>query len=420
MKTPEFGRFFPASLVHAESLPSIMEALRNEFTPEARERYALDARMDSFWPEAGSELSAYRPYVVANNVLRVPVRGVLLNNYSWATSYATGYQYIHEAMKRGMADPEVDGIALVINSGGGEVAGNFDLVDRIAAMRGVKPIRAFAAESAYSAAYNIAAAADSITVTRSGGVGSIGVLTMHVSVEKALEADGIDVTLIYAGKHKVDGNPFAALPEDVRDRIQSRVDGLYSEFVASVAKNRNLSEDAVRGTEALTYPAAEAVSIGLADSVGPLDVSMAAFEADVLQKRSAAMAEKDAAIEAAKLESFEEGRKAGAAAERTRIAAILGSEEAKGREQTALHIATKLDLDADAARSLLGTLPVATVAEPPKPGASAFEKAMNTSANPNVGQLPVATEAEEDPTGAKGTLSLIHSVQLPGFRRASK
>jgi hypothetical protein len=49
---------------------------------------------------------------------------------------------------------------------------NFDLVDRMFAMRGKKPIKAYAMEYAYSAAYSIASVADSITVSRSGGVGS--------------------------------------------------------------------------------------------------------------------------------------------------------------------------------------------------------------------------------------------------------
>ena len=70
------------------------------------------------------------------------------------------------------------------------VAGNFDLVDRIFAARGVKPIRAYAAESAYSAAYSIASAADDITVSRTGGVGSIGVVTVHADYSQALDAGG--------------------------------------------------------------------------------------------------------------------------------------------------------------------------------------------------------------------------------------
>ena len=59
-------------------------------------------------------------------------------------------------------------------------------------------------------------------------------------------------------------------------------------------------------------------------------------------------------------------------AERTRIAAILESSEAKGREQAALRLALKTNMPADAATAVLGTLPAAAAsplaaAMPPNP-----------------------------------------------------
>src|SRR5690625_4142211 len=70
--------------------------------------------------------------------------------------WATGYTYSREAFEGGMADPDGARIAMVINSGGGEVAGNFDLVDTIRGYRGQKPIEAFVDEHAYSAAFSLA------------------------------------------------------------------------------------------------------------------------------------------------------------------------------------------------------------------------------------------------------------------------
>lgn len=236
---------------------------------------------DGFWYAAGDWRAQFRPYVVKDGVLHIPVKGVLLNDFPFAFgAWATGYEYIWRAFQRGLEDGNVRAIALVEDSPGGEVAGNFDLVDRIFAARGQKPIRAFAAESAYSAAYSIASAADQITVTRTGGVGSIGVVTMHIDVSKALDDDGYKITFIHAGKHKVDGNAYEPLPDEVKARIQARIDGLYDLFVATVARNRGLEESAVRSTEALTYSASEALSVRLADNIGSLDDALAAFAAD--------------------------------------------------------------------------------------------------------------------------------------------
>lgn len=238
---------------------------------------------DEFWTELGPYSSKrLRPYIVRDGILLVPVKGVLLNGFPYQLfDLATGYEYIWKAFDRGIEDPDVDGIAFVVDSPGGMVAGNFDLVDHIFEHRGEKPLRAFAAESAYSAAYSIASAADRIIVSRTGGVGSIGVVTSHLDVSKAMDDIGFKVTFIHAGKHKVDGNPYEALPEDVKARIQARVDELYGVFVDTVARNRNLDAVAVRATEALTYTATQAIEIKLADAVGALDAALADFAADI-------------------------------------------------------------------------------------------------------------------------------------------
>lgn len=237
---------------------------------------------DGFWPEPGSWKAAYRPYVVVDGMLQIPVKGVLLHDFSYAIgSYATGYLYIRRAFERGATDPAVKGIALVCDSPGGEVAGCFDLVDAMHAAKGGKPVWAFAHEAAYSAAYAVASVADKIWVSRTGGVGSIGVVTFHVDRSGALEKAGLKITFIHAGKHKVDGNSTQPLPADVRARIQARIDALMAIFVSTVARNRRMPEAKVRATEALTYSGAEGIAAGLADAVGSVDDAVAAFAADL-------------------------------------------------------------------------------------------------------------------------------------------
>lgn len=286
MNSPWFARFAGApALVAPErraNFESSLIALAAD--PAAAQLAASRAGSNNqFWTELGDALTKrVRPYIVQNGMLLVPVKGVLLHDFPYQVyNYATGYEYIWEAVKRGLDDAAVKGIAFVIDSPGGEAAGNFDLVDRIYGRRGEKPIRAFAAEVAYSGAYSIASVADTITVSRTGGVGSIGVVTSHLDISKAYAEIGFKVTFIFAGKHKVDGNAYEPLPKEVRDRIQSRVDDLYGVFVATVARNRGLSEQAVRATEALTFSASESVANGLADAICALDTSLAAFAADL-------------------------------------------------------------------------------------------------------------------------------------------
>lgn len=360
-----FGDFDPVLIAPDQTnrVTACLRALAGH--PQAAQIFdaaGMLAAHDDYWPQEGSWQSQLKPYIVKQGVLQIPVKGVLLHNFPFQVgSYATGYYYIQKALERGLADPEVKGIALVCDSPGGHVAGCFEMVDRIYDARKYKPIAAFAHEHAYSAAYAIASAAKKITMSRTGGVGSIGVVTMHVDVSKMLDQEGIKVTFIFAGKHKVDGNAYEPLSEGAKERIQARIDETYGVFTSSVARNRNIEESAVKKTEALTFGATEAMDRSLADAVGPLDEAMAEFCTGLLgpegDENMAMTPEEKAAHEAAIAAAATEGQTAGAGAERKRIAGIKALDEAKARPQAAESVCMNTDMSVEAAKAFLATLP---------------------------------------------------------------
>jgi ClpP class serine protease len=170
---------------------------------------------------------------------------------------------------------------LDIDSPGGEVAGCFDLADAIFAVRGEKPVWAVLNECAYSAAYAIASAADHVTVPRTGGCGSIGVIAMLVDMSRALTASGITVNIIQFGARKADGNEFEPLPKEARARFQADIDALGSLFAATVARNRRMRVADVVATQAATYLGANGVTNRLADAVMAPDEAMRALALSV-------------------------------------------------------------------------------------------------------------------------------------------
>lgn len=226
-----------------------------------------------------SEAGQYRPYDVAEGVARIPVEGTLVHKLGTLHPFSgmTGYDGIRVLLKMALEDEEVRAIMLDIDSPGGEVAGCFDLCDAIYAARGQKPIWSVLTESAYSAAYAIASATDRIIVPRTGGVGSVGVICMHVDMSQALTRAGIDVTLIHYGARKADGNEFNPLTKDALRRFQSDVDAMGEIFVRTVARNRDLKTAAVRDTEAGTFLGADGVDIGFADAVMAPDEAFASL-----------------------------------------------------------------------------------------------------------------------------------------------
>lgn len=225
-----------------------------------------------------------RLYPVIDGVALIEVTGSLVHRGSWLEgSGVTSYERLREAIDAARADAGVLGIALEIDSFGGEAAGCFDLADQIRAARAEKPIRAFVAESALSGGYAIASQADRIILPRTGEVGSIGVLSMHVDYGAALEMDGIAVTLIQSGARKTDGHPYGPLPDDVRADWQARVDGLRGIFAETVAAGRGdrLTTRAALATEAACLGGAAAVTAGLADEVADPRAAFAGFVAEV-------------------------------------------------------------------------------------------------------------------------------------------
>jgi ClpP class serine protease len=113
---------------------------------------------------------------------------------------------------------------------------------------------------------------------------------MHIDITGLLEKWGEKITVLRAGAHKMDVNPYEALTDDVRVRLETELEDLRQIFAATVVRNRAgapkaPSLDQVLATEARTYsgPAqlAEALTLGLADAIlSPAD-AFAAFAAHV-------------------------------------------------------------------------------------------------------------------------------------------
>lgn len=208
-------------------------------------------------------------------VLRV--RGIIAHHIEQVDDISgpggTSVERLQARFRAARDDPHVSAIVLDIDSPGGSVQGVPELAAEIADARGSKPIVAHANTLAASAAYWIGSAADEFVMAPSGDVGSIGVFAAHEDVSAALEAEGVKVTLIHAGKHKVEGNPFEPLADEARAAIQHRVDQVYEEFVAAVAANRGVPSSTVRGGygEGRALGARDALELGMVDGIETID-----------------------------------------------------------------------------------------------------------------------------------------------------
>ena len=218
----------------------------------------------------------------------IPVFGTLVKR-SLGLDAASGlmaYDELESRLETALADPQVAGILLDLDSPGGEAGGVFELAERIRAASRIKPIWAHANDAAYSAAYAIAAACQRLTLSQTAGVGSVGVIALHVDQAVKDAKDGLHYTAVFAGGHKNDLSPHEPLSPQAAGTLQSEVDRLYGIFTTQVAQMRQLDVDAVRATEAAVYFGENAVTAGLADAVMPFDQVLAEFAEALAAQRS--------------------------------------------------------------------------------------------------------------------------------------
>ena len=217
----------------------------------------------------------------ASGIAVIPIHGTLVRRTVGleAESGLTSYTRIAADIDAAVANPAVAGLLLDIDSPGGEAGGVFELAEHVRAASQRKRVWAHAGDSAFSAGYAIACAAQRVTLARTGGVGSIGVIALHIDQSVRNAQNGLSVTALYAGAHKNDATPHAPLTPQATDALQTEIDRLYALFVDHVAAMRGLDAHAVRATEAALYFGEDAVAAGLADGVASFDAVLAEFAA---------------------------------------------------------------------------------------------------------------------------------------------
>jgi HK97 family phage major capsid protein len=217
----------------------------------------------------------------AGKVAVLPLYGTISQRMSMlgAMSGGTSTESFGQAFDAAVSDPEVSAIVIDCDSPGGTVTGVPELAAKIHAARGTKPIVAQVNGLCASAAYWICSQADEVVGSVSSEAGSIGVFMVHTDISEAAEKAGVKHTIIKAGDHKAEGNPYEPLSEESREYLEGEVADIYGMFLADVAKGRGVSVSDVRENfgKGRTMRAKQAKRAGMLDRVATLDQTLARF-----------------------------------------------------------------------------------------------------------------------------------------------
>ncbi|MFM2476369.1 S49 family peptidase [Celerinatantimonas sp. MCCC 1A17872] len=382
-----------------------------------------------------SQDSQYKPYqLMDGGIAVIPVRGTLMHNLGYSTSYATGYDVIRRKLAFARDDTDVKGVYMPFHTPGGSVFGCPDTGDLIHAIAQVKPLWTMSDDMSYSAGEWLHSQGSRRLVTQSGGMGSIGVLIGHVDVSGALDEMGIKVTLIHAGAHKVDGNPYEALSKETQAELEASCEKTRQTFATVVARGTGLSTDAILATQAQCYTGSDAVDIGLADAVVSSNDVLAEF-AEYLEQSSHTInlsgqsmskeTKPEVNLSAAAIPTETEHAtpvaepqptaEQAAQAERQRIGDIMKSDAAKANPGLASHLAYQTSLSATEAQAILAaSAPEQPTPQPSKAGSDAFLQAMATEQHPEI-----ASDEDEVPEADAQTPNAQANAMARDFAAAT-
>lgn len=212
------------------------------------------------------DMAAPPPYAKAGDLGVVDVHGPLVNHRHpcWDS-----YEAILERVDAAFDDSEVKRVCMRINSPGGDVDGCFDAARALARMSKEhgKELIAYADGMCASAAYALACAADSIQLSSTSTVGSIGIIEGLRDQTVADRAQGQNFVIVASGEHKADGNPHVAITEKAVANLKAQVDGMADLFFELVEELRGFPAEKARALQARMLFGEQAVGAGLADEV---------------------------------------------------------------------------------------------------------------------------------------------------------
>jgi protease-4 len=183
-------------------------------------------------------------------------------------------EFVNAALQAAFEDEGSRAVVLLINSPGGSPVQAGMMNDEILRLKAKykKPVYAVVEETAASAAYYIAVAADQIYVDKASIVGSIGVLMDGFGFTELMGKLGVERRLMTAGENKGFLDPFSAQSDRQRAYAQTMLNQIHQQFITVVKNGRG---DRLKETpemfSGLFWSGEQAVELGLADQFGSLE-----------------------------------------------------------------------------------------------------------------------------------------------------
>ncbi len=228
------------------------------------------------------------------NVAIIDISGKLVDRDRYYNRYfgIVSYNEIRGAIFSAMDNTDVEAILLNSNTPGGSASGISELSDFMSKVNSqVKPIYSYTATSMLSGGYWLGSMGREIFAGKVASVGSIGVITVHLSYADMLKSSGVEATVIRKGEFKALGTPYEKLGDKAKASIESQMDTIYDVFLDVVAESRGMSIPSLKETaaEGRVFIGQEAVNVGLVDEIASFDDTVIAVSEKAKRSNSSSI-----------------------------------------------------------------------------------------------------------------------------------
>lgn len=169
----------------------------------------------------------------------------------------------------------IKGVVFRINSGGGSATASESIQRELRLLAAEKPLVVSIGPIAASGGYWISTSGHRVFAQATSITGSIGVIMLHMSMQRPLEHLGLDHDSVKQGEFADFGSALRSLSQTERDVLEQMTEYYYQEFLQLVGNARSMSPEQVHTyAEGRLWTGVDALEHGLIDQVGGLQEAL--------------------------------------------------------------------------------------------------------------------------------------------------
>jgi protease IV len=210
-----------------------------------------------------------------DKIVRIDLEGMIASGSAGGLFAEVGMnvESVKRAIEQAIADKNVKGLVLMVNSPGGEVTASDSLYHAIKQAATKKPVVVYMDSMAASGGYYLSCGATKIIANETTLTGSIGVIIQTLNYSETFGKVGLEMVTFASGKFKDTLSGSRPMRDDEKAYIQSLVTQMYDKFVGIVADARKLDKEMLKSTiaDGRVLTGTDALASKLVDQVGYIE-----------------------------------------------------------------------------------------------------------------------------------------------------